>query len=124
MANLRMLVIEDETDDVEVVEMMLHSVGVRTVTAGTVDAAIDQLFGSDYNFDAVIIDLAVPGMDGFELLTEIRRDAILSELPTIAITPFHSPELKTRALDAGFNAYFAKPLDTKAFMGTLRQILN
>jgi CheY-like chemotaxis protein len=62
-------------------------------------------------------------MDGFELLSYIREMPARTNLPTVAITAFHTPELKVKALDAGFDGYFAKPLDTNIFVGALERIL-
>jgi CheY-like chemotaxis protein len=63
-------------------------------------------------------------MDGFGLLNELRASPITSDLPLIAITAYHTPELKVRALQPGFNAYFPKPLDTSGFLGALEQVIQ
>jgi CheY-like chemotaxis protein len=123
MPNLKILVVEDEPDGAEVVEMMLNSVNIDTTVAGSAEEALQKL-EEDADFDALIIDLALPGMDGFELLGVVQKWQDIHHIPKIAITAFHTPELKDKALEAGFDGYFAKPLDTTIFVGTLERLLN
>ena len=72
----------------------------------------------------VVIDRALSGMDGFSLLKRIREDLSIAQLPCVAITAFHTPTLKQRALHEGFNAYFAKPLDDRRFIATVSDLLR
>ncbi|MBK8024028.1 MAG: response regulator [Chloroflexi bacterium] len=71
----------------------------------------------------MVIDLALPEMDGFELMNYLRSSGF-TNLPLIAITAVHAPKLKVRALENGFDAYFAKPIDTAAFAASLDSFLN
>jgi len=63
-------------------------------------------------------------MDGFELLQAIRKQSLLNNVPLVAVTAYHTPELKVKALDAGFDAYFPKPLDTTIFLQSLERLLQ
>jgi CheY-like chemotaxis protein len=119
---MRILVVEDEPDGVEVVQMILAGHVDVSVAHHAEDALKHLQNGTP--FDGVIIDLALPGMDGLELLEHIRAMPAIASLPAVAITAFHTPELKAKCLDAGFNGYFAKPLDTAIFLGTLERILG
>ena len=122
MNQLQILIVEDDVDGADLVEMMLHAAGVLTTVARDAEDAL-EIMGQGGYFDAAIFDLALPGMDGFELLSYIREMPNGHKLPTVAITAFHTPELKVKALDAGFDGYFAKPLDTNIFVGALERIL-
>ncbi|MBL8134309.1 MAG: response regulator [Anaerolineae bacterium] len=124
MSNLHLLIVDDEPDSAEVVEMMLAPARIATTVVGDAYQAIEKLQEDPEGYSAVIIDLALPGMDGFGLLNELRAAAETSEKPLIAITAYHTPELKARALKAGFNAYFPKPLDTTVFLGTLSRMFG
>lgn len=125
MADIHILVVEDEPDGADVVERMLRAVGVKASLVGNAEAALQTLDSNavDY-FDCVIIDLALPGMDGFELMQTIRHTTDFADLPLVAITAYHTPELKVKALDSGFDAYFAKPLDTNLFMQSLEKLIG
>ncbi|MCK6578685.1 MAG: response regulator [Anaerolineae bacterium] len=124
MSNLHLLIVDDEPDSAEVVEMMLAPARIATTVVGDAYQAIEKLQEDPERYSAVIIDLALPGMDGFGLLNELRAAAATSDKPLIAITAYHTPELKARALKAGFNAYFPKPLDTTVFLGTLSRMFG
>ncbi len=121
MSNLPILIVEDEPDGQELVSRMLTQVGAEVHVAPDAETAWSYLMANDYM--AAIIDLALPGKDGFELLTAIRQQEEISALPCVAITAFHTPELKQQSIHLGFNAYFAKPLDRTRFMGELDRML-
>jgi CheY-like chemotaxis protein len=123
VGDLRILVVEDEPDGAEVVELLLNSVNMPSVVATTAEEALDFLQQDDHGFTAIVTDLALPGMDGFELLRTVQKDPSLMNVPLIAITAFHTPELREKALRAGFNAYLAKPLDSSLFLNTLGQVM-
>lgn len=124
MSEIRLLVIEDDTDGAAVVQMMLESVGVEAVLANTGEDGLAALKSEPSGYNGVLIDLALPGMDGFELMETIREHPALADLPLVAMTAFHTPELKNKALDAGFDSYFPKPLDTTIFIGALERLLG
>jgi two-component system cell cycle response regulator DivK len=60
--------------------------------------------------DLVLLDISLPGMDGNEILTEIRRDGRMRHLPVIALTAHAMAGDRERFLDAGFNDYITKPI--------------
>jgi CheY-like chemotaxis protein len=116
------LIVEDDPDGQELVARMLIRANIAVEVAGTAEDAL-QLLSSDEHV-AVVIDLALPGMDGFELLSRIREDHALAGLPCIAITAYHTPSLKQRVMNDGFNGYFPKPLDDIRFLRTIREIIE
>ena len=122
MGNVQVLVVEDEPDGQEVVKGILDHFNIATDTVGTAEEALDALHNERY--DAVVIDLALPGMDGVQLIEAIRTNQATAALPCIAVTAFHTSAVKQQVLDAGFNAYFPKPLDDKAFVRELDRILS
>ena len=124
MSDIHLLVVEDEPDSVAVVEMILNPANISTSAAGNAEQALSILYDHASTFSGVIIDLALPGMDGFGLMKAIRNDPALARLPLIAITAFHTPELKSKVTRAGFDAYFPKPLDTAVFLGALERLLG
>lgn len=121
---LHILVVEDEPDGADVVRRMLNTVGITTQWVGSAELALDALEQTPDAFDAAILDMALPEMDGFELMQTIRSAPMFDNLPLIAITAFHTPELKVQALESGFDAYFAKPLDTTIFAQSIEKLLS
>ncbi len=115
------LVVEDDPDGQEVVARMLSQVKIQCEIAGTAEDAWSLLQARAYT--GAIIDLSLPGQDGFQLLKAIRSDARLHSLRCIAITAYHTPELKHDALQYGFDGYFAKPLNRTLFLGSVEDIM-
>ena len=107
----RVLVVEDDPDGREMVATILEHMNYHVDTADDGEQAAKMLFGSVNPYDAVIIDLALPGKDGWELLADILENPSTLEMPCIAVTAFHNSKLREQALRAGFTAYFPKPLD-------------
>lgn len=120
---LPFLIVEDEPDSANMLNMILSSANVPSVHVDNAEDALHLLQGNPQGYSLVIIDLALPGKDGFALLADIKAHPDLSNLPTVAITAYHTPELRSQATRAGFSAYFPKPLDTTLFLGTLERLL-
>jgi CheY-like chemotaxis protein len=123
LGNHRLLVVEDDIDGAAVIDWMLKSQQAKTTVVSTAEAAIEQLKSDPSAYSVVIIDLALPEMDGFQLLMHIKKQA-LRHLPTIAMTAYHTPELRQKALSAGFDAYVPKPLDKAVLLKALDQVLD
>ncbi len=116
------LIVEDDPDGQELIARILMRATIPVEIAGTAEDAL-QLISADEH-SAVVIDLALPGMDGFELLSRIRDDDSLVSLPCIAITAYHTPALKQRVMNEGFDAYFPKPLDDVRFLRAIEDIMG
>lgn len=122
MRNWRVLIVEDDHDGQVVAQEMLRYFNIATDTAFTAAEALNLLSANHYN--AAVIDIGLPEMDGLELVRHIRDQAAIKTLPCIAITAYHTSELKKQALEAGFDAYFPKPLDDTSFVRQLEYILE
>lgn len=109
----RLLIVEDNIVNLELMSYILTAAGyaVSAVTSGT--AALAAL--RERGFDLVVCDVQMPGMDGVQLLGELRRNPELSGLPVIAVTAAAMVGDRERFLAAGFDGYIAKPIDPKAF---------
>jgi len=123
MAKLRILIVEDDPDGADVMNRMLIASGAETVAVGSAEEAIQTLETTQTPFDVAVIDLALPEMDGFELMRVLRDSIAFRQLALIAVTAFHTPELKVQALENGFDAYFAKPIDTTLFVRAIDQLV-
>jgi CheY-like chemotaxis protein len=119
----RILVVEDDPDGQAVVAHVLGYMNVAIDTADDAEQAEEYLFDQGIPYTAVIIDLALPGKDGWELLAEIRQNPQTANLPCIAVTAYHTSKLREEAITYGFDAYFAKPLDAMAFARELEALL-
>jgi CheY-like chemotaxis protein len=122
MHHWNILVVEDDPDGQEVVGRILRHHKVKHGVADSAEAALEMLREGQYS--SVIIDLHLPGIDGWTLLRKIDETYGLSNLPCIAITAFHSAEVAVQAIEAGFEAYFPKPLEATSFVRELTSILS
>jgi CheY-like chemotaxis protein len=116
------LVVEDDPDGREVVSRMLryHRIGAELVNDA--EEALEKLARGHYS--AVIIDLNLPGMDGWTLFKTIQQNSHTSQLRCIAITAYHSAETAVKAIETGFSAYFPKPLEATSFVRELERVLD
>ena len=121
--NWRILVVEDDPDGQQVMATILQHLNILIDVANDAAEAEQLLFHSDTVYNAAIIDLALPGKDGWELLSEILNRPETANLPCIAVTAYHNSKLREDALVAGFKAYFAKPIDASKLAGELEAVL-
>lgn len=118
----RVLVVEDEPDGQLVVSGILNYFSVAVDAVGSAEEAINAL--AEIPYTACVIDLHLPGMDGLTLIQQIRRNAETSNLPCVAITAYHTSTVRAQAIDAGFDAYFAKPFDDTSFIRELERLVT
>ncbi len=122
ISDWNVLVVEDEADSMELVQGVLSYYGIHSTGAASSEAALVVL--EEMSPTLMIIDLALPGLDGWGLLKKLKAHESLSPVPCVAITAFHTPELAEQAIEAGFDAYFAKPIDATSFVRELQAIVE
>ncbi len=117
----RVLVVEDNEINQQVAREILAGVGVDVVVVGDGLRAVEAvtLASDGHSFDAVLMDLQLPLLDGFDATRRIRESRIGSHLPIIALTAHASPEERQRCLDAGMSDHLTKPIDPELLFGTL-----
>ena len=113
------LVVEDDPDGRELVSAILSHLNIPVDVANDAEQAEELLFAAPNNYNAVVIDLMLPGKDGWDLLNAIQTHEQTSHLACIAITAYHSSKMREQALVAGFKAYFPKPIDATSFSRAL-----
>ena len=118
----RVLVIEDESDSTEVVREMFEYNGIKSWAAATAEEALRMI--PEVKPNLFVVDLALPGMDGWGFLKAVRENPATAEVPAVAFTAYHSINVARQAIEAGFAAYFPKPLDTTSFVRELARILE
>ncbi len=117
----QVLVIEDEPDGMEMLQGILEYHGIQSVGAPTAEEALHIL--EEYTPHVIVMDLALPGMDGWTLLRQLQ-EAGLDGVRFVAVTAYHSANVAAEAIEAGFDAYFSKPIDPPTFVDELLSILQ
>jgi signal transduction histidine kinase/PAS domain-containing protein len=112
---LRLLIVDDEQDALEMAQQVLQDYGVEVVTAVSADAGLALL--DDQDFDALLSDIGMPGKDGYEFIRDVRRAG--HRLPAAALTAFARSEDRTRALLYGYQAHIVKPVEPTELLATV-----
>ena len=118
----QVLIVEDEDDSLQMVSKILQHHQIHVHIARNGQQCIDMLKQVDPTL--VIMDLAMPEMDGWETLIQMRSDPNTAHIPVVAITAYHSANVAQDAMAAGFDAYFPKPLDDVRFLRAVEDIVG
>jgi PAS domain S-box-containing protein len=120
----RVLLVEDNLVNQRLALRLLEKHGFRTVTACDGNRALDVLRTSDWAFDVILMDIQMPGLDGFETTREIRRleSARNTHVPIIAVTAHALGRDRERCLAEGMDAYLSKPIKPDELFAALEHI--
>lgn len=119
LARMRVLLVEDHPVNRHVVREILASEGAEVTIATNGLEALACLRQQGAAFDAVLMDIQMPGMDGYTATREIRERMNLGELPVIAMTANASPEDREHSRSVGMNDHLAKPIDVTSLVASL-----
>ncbi len=119
--NKRILVVDDERDSIDIVKIVLSSVGAVVYQAEDGRAALDICLQE--RPEVVLADISMPVMDGWELLDAIRGADGGEKVTVIALTAHAMSGDRERIIDAGFDGYMSKPLTMFTFLDDLSQLL-
>jgi len=123
----RLLLVDDNELNMEIAQELLCEAGFLVETAENGQIAVDMVRNSAAGYyDAILMDIQMPVMDGYEASREIRslENQALANIPIIALTANAFDEDKKEALSHGMNAHIAKPLDVAVLYETLGTILK
>jgi CheY-like chemotaxis protein len=113
----RVLLVDDNVDAVESMEILLQAFGYEVATAVHPDLALAML--DTFAPAAAVIDIGLPGMDGYQLAAEIRRRLAGKPLRLIAFTGYGGADDIARARAAGFDAHLVKPVEIDRLLAAL-----
>jgi signal transduction histidine kinase len=113
----RVLVIDDNRDAADSTQLLLSTLGAEARVAYEGSAGLAAI--KAWRPDLVLLDLGMPGMDGYDLARLIRADADLADLPLVALTGWGQRHDLRRTQEAGFDHHLVKPADPQALKGVL-----
>ena len=124
LAGANVLIVDDDADTLELLESTLRMAGARPLPASSVAEALHVL-ADGHILDAVVSDIAMPGQDGYTLMT-LLKDRLGSSMPiaTLALTAYASAADRKRALDAGFREHLSKPVNPTVLLQTLEDLMG
>lgn len=120
LKDVRILVVDDAEANAEAMSELLHIEGAEVAVETSAKAAIER--AGREGFDAIVSDLAMPGMDGYEMLEKIRAGGANAETPAIAYSGYGSPADTARSRTAGFEVHLTKPVDLDALVDAIRSL--
>ncbi len=111
------LIVDDEPDNLEVVALYLDFIGATVKIARDGQEGLEML--KTFHPNLILLDLAMPKMDGWEMRAALRENPLARDVPTIALTAHAMPTDKDRVRDAGFDGYLAKPFSLPTLLTDL-----
>jgi DNA-binding response OmpR family regulator len=118
----RVLVVEDEAHLAQGLRFNLEAEGYAAEVVGDGEAATDRLLEKNETFDAVVLDIMLPGKDGFRVVSELR--AARNYVPVLMLTAMGRPEDVLKGFASGADDYLAKPFDLSILLARLQGLLR
>lgn len=120
LSNWKVIIVDDESDNIGVVKLVLEFHNAQVFTAESGYQCIELL--EDVSPSLLLIDIQMPGMSGFELLDNIRKGR--PHIPMIAVTAYSMDSDIERILEAGFDGYLPKPINAITLVEDVQQIIS
>lgn len=118
----RIMIIEDQPDTLEMLAASFQTRGFVTILCNSAEQALET--AASEHFDLVISDIAMPGMDGLQLIKDLRSRKELETIPAIALTGYAAQKDLEAAIAAGFNMHLTKPIDPTDLMAAVEKLLS
>jgi CheY-like chemotaxis protein len=122
MNGRKVLLIEDNLMNMELATDLLEAAGFQVLKTGRADEGIAMAVAEQP--DIILMDIALPGMDGLEATRRIKQDARTARIPIVALTASAMRGDDDRARFAGCCGYIAKPVDTRRFAKTVVEFME
>lgn len=121
LSSSRILVVDDNQANLALVAAVLEARGCTLLMAESAEQA-QALLRTEVP-DLILMDIALPGMDGLALTRLLKSEPRLKHVPVIALTAFAMDGDEDRAMAAGCDSYITKPIDTRALPGQVERVL-
>lgn len=118
----RILLAEDEPNIVESLRFLLERAGYELSVENNGHNALAAALGG--SFDMLILDVMLPGIDGYEILRQVRADRHVHALPVLMLTAKGQREDRERALDGGVDVFMTKPFANAEIVDAVRELAN
>jgi len=116
------LVVDDQVQNIELLEAHLVPHGYEIIRAVNGEDALDKLSGNQ--IDLILLDIMMPGMDGFEVTRRVRQSKKNHLLPVILVTALWETEDRIKGIEAGCDDFISKPIDKLELLARIRSLLK
>jgi CheY-like chemotaxis protein len=121
MPGAPILIVDDNAANLKLARVVLSGAGYDVRTAGDAEEALAVL--QSFRPRLILMDLQMPGMDGFELTRLLKSDPLRRGIVVLALTAYAMKGDEEKALEAGCDGYIAKPIDTRGLPGVVASYL-
>ncbi|HEX7320634.1 MAG TPA: HD domain-containing phosphohydrolase [bacterium] len=121
-ANPVILIVDDQLQNIDLLEAYLVPQGYEIVKAANGEEALEKLSGNQ--IDLILLDVIMPGMDGFEVTRRIRQDDKIRLLPIILVTILWETEDRIKGIEAGCDDFLSTPVDKTELLVRIRSLLK
>jgi two-component system cell cycle response regulator DivK len=115
------LVVEDQEDNRRIMRDLLTSVGYEVIEAVTGEEGVAA--AETHRPDLILMDIQLPGLDGYEATRQIKANPDLEHIPIIVVTSYALSGDDVKAFEAGCNAYVSKPFSPRQLLAKIREHL-
>ncbi|MGA1841326.1 MAG: response regulator [bacterium] len=118
----KILIVDDVPHNIQVLANILKEAGYRLGFAKDGEAALTHMKSA--KFDLILLDIMMPGIDGYGVCTQLKKDSQTRDIPVIFITALHGTENKTKGFELGAVDYITKPFDTREVLARVKTHLT
>lgn len=116
------LIVDDLPQNIELLEAYLAPNGYEILTASGGAEALEKL--ASHSVDLILLDVMMPGMDGFEVARRVRQNDTMRLLPIILVTALHETEDRVKGIEVGCDDFISKPVDKSEIVARVRSLLK
>lgn len=118
----RILIVDDESDNRELMQLVLNWEGFVTLTAASGEEAL--AIAADEPLDLVLLDMMMPGMDGHEVTARMKCSLVTRKIPIVVVSAMNDHATRQRVLNAGAVDFVSKPIDRSELCQRVRNVLE
>jgi two-component system copper resistance phosphate regulon response regulator CusR len=121
-AAYNILCIEDDAETRVLLKRSLESAGMSVDAVWSGDKGVEAAMSG--NFDCVLVDLLMPGMDGYQVIRTLKSQGLTGKMPVVVLTAREDEESRQRALAAGADVYIVKPFEINQLVTEIRTLVD
>ena len=118
----KVLIVDDEAFNVDYLEQALEDSNYQIITASNGQEALDKIHSEQP--DLVLLDLAMPVLDGFAVLAQVKADQVLRDIPVIIISAEHDSKSVVKGIKQGAEDYLTKPVNADLLVKKVKEFLG
>ncbi len=118
----KILLVEDDLDIIQILSMRLEINGFDVITATDGELGLEK--AKEQKPDLILLDLMLPKINGYEVCQMLKFDDDHKDIPIVITSSLHMESERTRAIEAGADAYFLKPVDLELLLVKMKSLMN